>query len=67
MLWLVGWAATAGNAEGLAKDVAAWASVPNHLTSFMRGLVNVGDVTFFLSVVGLGLFLTRASIERMRW
>ncbi len=67
LLWLVGWAATAGNVEGNAKVMAEWASVPNHLMGFMRGIVNLGDVTFFLSVIVLCLFLTRTSIERTRW
>lgn len=67
LMWLIGWAATAGNAEGFARDLAEWGSIPNHLTSFMRGLINVADVSFFLTIVVLGLFLTRTSIERTRW
>ncbi len=67
LLWLVGWAASAGNVEGTAKELAEWASVPNHLTGFMRGIVNLGDVTFFVTVIALCLFLTRTSIERTRW
>ena len=67
MLWLVGWAATSGNAEGFAKDLAEWTSVTNHLAPFMRGVVGLADVAYFLSLIVLGLFLTRTSLERMRW
>jgi len=67
LLWLVGWAATAGNVDGNLKDLAEWTSVTNHLQSFVRGIIRLGDVSYFLSLTILGLFLTRTAIERTRW
>ena len=67
LLWLVGWAATAGNVDGPLKAVAEWASVPNHLRSFLRGVVSLADLSYFASLIVFGLFLTRTAIERMRW
>lgn len=65
LLWLMGM--SSASAEGLAKDLAEWASLPNHLQSFARGILKLEDVVYFLSITVLGLFLTRTSIERMRW
>ncbi len=67
LVWIIGWAATAGNATGIAHDLAQFASAPNHLTNFVKGILNLGDLSYYLSLIVLGLFLTRSAIERMRW
>lgn len=37
-----------------------------HYLDFTRGLIDLGDLTFFLSVTGLFLFLTVRHLERRR-
>lgn len=64
----------AGSVRGLPwKDKIDWPEVvtyvhfSSHLESFGKGLVDTRDIVYFLSVVGLGLFLTVKSLESRRW
>ena len=67
LLWVVGFAARAGSAEGPLRAVAEWISVQGHLQSFGRGIINLADLSYFLSFITVGLFLARTSLERQRW
>lgn len=65
LMWVLSWA---GNVtEGLAKEAIKWVSLLTHTQTFLRGMLNLGDVAYFLSLIVLGLFLTRTAIERSRW
>jgi ABC-2 type transport system permease protein len=52
--------------EGLAS-VLRGLSLVDHLRSFARGLVDVGDVAWFLGFTFLFLFLAWRSLESRRW
>lgn len=65
LLWVLSWAS--GSAEGLSRELLEYVSFIPHMRNFLRGTINLADVTYFLSVIVLGLFLTRTSIERSRW
>lgn len=65
LMWVLSWAS--GSAEGASKDLLEYVCALTHLRGFLKGTVNLADVTYFLSVIGLGLFLTRNAIERSRW
>ena len=47
--------------------VLAYCSVLSHGESFTRGVIELKDVVYFLSVIFFGLFLTARSIESLRW
>jgi ABC-2 type transport system permease protein len=49
------------------KALLEYASVLTHLQKFLQGKVAVADACYFLTIILLGLFLTRTSIERSRW
>lgn len=66
ILWFMGFAG-GGLDEGTIKDVVQYAAITNHLASFLGGKVALADLAYFLSLIVLGLFLTRTSIERTRW
>ncbi len=58
----------------LAQDRGGWftsaiqyMSVDRHLEEFAKGVVDTRDVVFFLSIILLGLLLTKQSIESYRW
>ena len=60
--------------QGLAQQVEGWPrvllqhlSVRTHFFDFVRGMVDVNHVAFFLSTTGLFLFLTVKRLEMRRW
>jgi len=63
--WLVGSVADRVP-EGLAGAVRG-ISLVDHLRSFARGLVDVGDVAWFVGFAFLFLFLAWRSVESRRW
>lgn len=66
ILWFMGFAGGVLE-EGTTKEIVQYASITNHLTNFLGGKVALADLTYFFSLIVLGLFLTRTSIERTRW
>lgn len=61
-------------AEGLAQQVEGWPramlqhlSIRTHYLEFVRGMVDVNHVVFFLTMTGLFLFLTVKRLEMRRW
>jgi ABC-2 type transport system permease protein len=65
MLWIIGWAAQ--GAEGTAKDVLQYVASVGHLDSFSKGIVDLKDMIYFLSLIALGLFATHRAVEAHRW
>lgn len=65
LLWVMSWvnqfsASTIG-------EVCAYLSVPPHFEQFSKGVVELKDVVYFVSVISLGLFLSKRSLESLRW
>jgi len=65
MLWVLSWASDFGNST--VAQVVSYLSVVNHFDSFAKGVIDLKDVTFYLSMIVLGLFLTARSMESVRW
>jgi len=65
LLWVLDWASS--------FETSAWArvvsymSVLQHFDSFSKGVLDMKDVVFYLSVIFVGLFLTARSLESLRW
>ncbi len=57
--WLVDWA------PGVAKLVASFSVIP-HFMSFQKGMIDLRDMVFFLSVMGLSLFGTSVILRNLR-
>ena len=60
--------------QGLAQAVEGWPravlqhlSVRTHFFDFVRGMVDVNHVVFFLTTTALFLFLTVKRVEMQRW
>jgi ABC-2 type transport system permease protein len=63
-LWLIEYAESwAGAASGL----VTYLSVTKHLEEFAKGVIDSRDVIYYLTFVGLGLFLSKQSLESLRW
>lgn len=64
-MWIIGWGANAAGA-GMG-DVLKYLSLIDHLESFTKGIIDSSDVTYYLSFITLGLFLTHRILDSNRW
>ncbi len=53
-------------AMGSAGQVLANLSLSAHLDNFAKGVIDLGDVTYYASVIALGIFLTARSMEALK-
>ena len=65
MLWVIDWASEySGTRMG---QIASYLSLTTHIENFSKGVIDLKDAVYYLSVIGLGLFLTARSVESVRW
>lgn len=63
--WLVSWATqTAGPVIG---ELLGYLSLISHYNNFAKGLLTSSDVLYYLSFIGVGLFLTHRVLDSYRW
>lgn len=65
-LWLIDWSASFVTSPTLSA-VLSYLSILDHMRDFQRGVIDTGNVVFFLSLVAFGLFLTHTVLESRRW
>ena len=65
LLWVLEW--VAGYETATWAKVLAYLSVITHFDSFAKGVLDMKDAIFYLSVIFLGLFFTSRSMESLRW
>jgi ABC-2 type transport system permease protein len=65
LLWTFDWA-TSFETSTWAR-VLAYLSLTSHLNSFARGVIDLKDFVYYLSVIAAGIFLTARSLESIRW
>lgn len=65
MLWVLDWV-TAFEASTTNK-VISYISVVSHFESFAKGVIDLKDVVYYITMIVLGLFLTARSMDSMRW
>lgn len=65
MLWVFEW--VAGYEQEAWAKVMGYMSLVSHFESFAKGVLDLKDVVYYLSVTFLGLFLTARSLESLRW
>ena len=53
---------------GLAKDaVLSYLSILEHFDDFSKGVIDTSHVTYYVSLIAFGLFLTAKSLDTARW
>ncbi|MBI3178967.1 MAG: ABC transporter permease subunit [Deltaproteobacteria bacterium] len=52
---------------GVWQSVLDYLSITSHLEKFVRGIVRISDVAYYLSLAFVGLFLTHRVVEAQRW
>jgi ABC-2 type transport system permease protein len=65
LLWLIDWSASF--AGPTAAKILTYLSIIQHLQGFQRGVIDSGDVVFYLSLTFFTLFLTSRVLESRRW
>jgi ABC-2 type transport system permease protein len=63
--WIVGWGAEF--AGGTLRGVLQYLSIGDHLDGFTRGLIDTKDLVYYVTGIGLALFLTLRSLDSKRW
>lgn len=65
MLWVLDWV-TSYSTTTVGK-VVAYLSITTHFEPFAKGVLELKDAIYYLSVIFLGIFLTARSMESLRW
>ena len=65
LLWIVNWIGDA--AGGTTQAVLAYLSILEHFDDFSKGVIDTAHVTYYVSFIALGLFLTAKSMDTARW
>jgi ABC-2 type transport system permease protein len=64
-LWTLGWADDP--VAGPVMKTVAYLGVTTHMDEMAKGILELKDVVFYLSLIAFGLFLTHQSVESQRW
>ena len=65
LLWFLDW--NEGIAESATVTVLHQLSFSEHFFNFIRGVIELDDVVYYLSVIGLFLFFTSCSLGARKW
>jgi ABC-2 type transport system permease protein len=65
LLWFI--RAPAQTAEGLGVTILNNINIIQHYLNFFRGVIDLADTVYYLSVTAFGLFLGTISVEMRRW
>lgn len=65
LMWLIDFA---GSGAGIGSEIANYLSLSRHLYSnFFRGIIDLSDLVFYISLTALSLFLGTQIVESRRW
>jgi ABC-2 type transport system permease protein len=65
ILWVIDFGSR--NTSSGIGAVVSYLSVVKHYDDFTRGILDSGNVVFYLSLILLSIFLTIRSLDSMRW
>jgi hypothetical protein len=65
MLWVLDWV-NAYSTSTVGK-VCQYIAIAPHFEQFSRGVIELKDVVYYVSAIGIGLFLSKRSLESLRW
>ena len=64
LLFVMDWVTAYGT--GRASEVISYMSLTKHFENFAKGVIDLSDVVFYVSVAVLGIFLTARSVEALK-
>ena len=65
MLWIFEW--VSGFDSSFWAKLLSYLSVTVHFDSFARGVIELKDAVYYVTLIFIGLFLTSRSMESLRW
>ncbi len=65
LLWIIDWSTLF--AEGMVSDIIGYIGISNHFENFAKGIIDISDIVYFISLGAIGIFLTHQSVESWRW
>jgi gliding motility-associated transport system permease protein len=65
LLWVINWASSFDT--GVVSRVLGYLSITDHFENFSKGVLDIKDATYYVTMIVFGLFLTARSMESMRW
>ena len=65
VLWMLG--GTGEYSSSTVAQVATYLSIIGHMSNFAKGVIDLKDPVYYLTVIVLGVFLTARSLESVRW
>lgn len=66
VLWMIGYPSMAGGS--LETSLLSYLDISEHFyPTFYRGIIDLKDIVYFISVIALALFLGSISVESRRW
>jgi ABC-2 type transport system permease protein len=65
LFWIISWGTT--SESGMLKSFCQYLSLTAHFENFALGLIQVSDLAFYASFIGLSLFLTHRVLDSFRW
>jgi ABC-2 type transport system permease protein len=65
LLWVLDWVTS--YSQGTLGKVVSYLSITTHFENFAKGVLDLKDAIYYLSVIFIGLFLTLRSMESLRW
>ena len=66
LFWVISWLGDPASGT-ISGQVLAYLSVLDHFDDFSKGVIDTSHLTYYLSFVALGLFLTAKSVDSVRW
>lgn len=65
LFWIINWV---GDASGsTTQAVLSYLSIIEHFDDFSKGVIDTTHVTYYVSFIAFGLFLTAKSLDTARW
>jgi gliding motility-associated transport system permease protein len=65
LLWVLDFGARDSSSSW--GDVLQYLSILRHYDDFSRGVIDTANIIFYVSLAGVGVFLTQRSLDSMRW
>ena len=65
ILWIVRPASS--SAGGFGVEILGYMNLVDHFMGFFRGIIDLSDVVYYVSLTAIGIFLGTVSIEIRRW
>lgn len=64
MIYVVDW--IAGSTSGMVKEILQHVSLVRRYQDFVKGILDVKNIIYFITVTGFALFMSKASLDFMR-